>query len=334
MSKEKIFLTNGSNCIIPKFGKYINQPKKNNFLFSVYPNDEEESSRTNNKKIENLENSEESSDNSQKERSYKNKFLYKKRRRNNQLKNIKHDYNNSISQTKAVKQRKEEKLISSNSLSEISDCYKILQEEISKHSFVEVANIIIKIINDIKESSQDNNELFEKIKNAISRIKNQESISLILLDILSKKILLKNEIQNNSNKNEEDINTEENGEVCKEKRKKKDNYIFVNSIEEIPDKKYSFGKHYYQHNNKLYCFKPKKLQSVQAHTFFCMNKNCSAKCVIRCLTSDVKFFGSHNHNDGISEISFYKKFPYLKNINWVHIQIIKGIENNMLIIRE
>ena len=96
-------------------------------------------------------------------------------------------------------------------------CYNILNDLISESSFTEIADIIIKISIGILDdkSNNDKTELFKKIKKAISKIKNQDSIAMMCLSILSSKYFLNNNIKEKPKENEEKKETKDrNDEIC------------------------------------------------------------------------------------------------------------------------
>ena len=52
-------------------------------------------------------------------------------------------------------------------------------------------------------------------------------------------------------------------------------------------------------------------------------ENCEAKCKLKVNSNKVIFIGQHSHESGISTFYFYKKYYFLKDKEWTHIQIIR-----------
>ena len=73
--------------------------------------------------------------------------------------NKKEKFRSNISFDKRLKEIK-----STNTISELNFCYKELDDIISKYPFFEIAQIILKINNDINDEDNNNKELYEKIK--------------------------------------------------------------------------------------------------------------------------------------------------------------------------
>ena len=104
-------------------------------------------------------------------------------------KNKKEKFRSNISYDKRLKEIKR-----ANTISELNFCYKELDDIISKYPFFEIAQIILKINNDINDEDNNNKELYEKIKKITSIIKDKNNITLMCLSILSSKSLLNDHI--------------------------------------------------------------------------------------------------------------------------------------------
>ena len=239
----------------------------------------------------------------------------------------------------------------------MDDCYEKLDDLISKNDFTKIAYIILKLLNDIDENDKDDDKLFNEIKKIISNISNKESIIMMCLSILSSKYLLNNklvknskkveiqekkdeisEIVNLSNSNFEynnfyEINEEIEEKIEGEKRQNEVVITLINGMENFKDEHYSFGKHYYNNNNQIYCFFPTKNKFANKLTLYCCRRydKCKATCVVDKKSQNAKITGTHNHNQGISNLSFYNQYPCLTNKEWEHIQIFKG-ENKVIIV--
>ena len=126
--------------------------------------------------------------------------------------------------------------LTNNSMSELNECYKKMEELISNYPFTQIAKIIIKIINGIEKEDKYNNELYNQIKKITSKIRNKESITMICLAILSSKISLN---YNNNNLNTIKIDEEKEEKEKKAKEEKKENDESEMEIEILEDKKES-----------------------------------------------------------------------------------------------
>ena len=278
-----------------------------------------------------------------------NKFINKKRKRraNPKLYSRKNDNNTLIE----LIQYKKEKANNSNINSpfELEYCYKKLNKLISKYSFAKIAEILIKINNNIEEDD-DEKEIIKKIKKVISIIKNKQNIILMILRIFS----IKNEkyFKDESDKSKDDIGKEEEVNCMKKSIniKKEENRIKEEAIEddftdinkgnkeEKSDKGKSinniiFKEHYHNDGYNIYCYKPRKMTiSSLKCTLYCTEtyrQKCNAKCTLFTNSNVTSFTGNHNH-DGISIENFYKTYPFLKNTSWKDFQVTIENGNNVL----
>ena len=78
-----------------------------------------------------------------------------------------------------------------NANSELNYCYNELEKIVENYSFYEVSKLLLKVANEMIEDNEDNHELYQKLKNISSNIKNKGNLALICLSILSSKIQFK-----------------------------------------------------------------------------------------------------------------------------------------------
>ena len=92
------------------------------------------------------------------------------------------------------RKQKINKDLSTNTITEINECYEKMKELISNYSFNQISELMIKIFNDIDVDRKDtnNNELYQKIKKITSKIHKKEIIPMMCLNILSSKNALNN----------------------------------------------------------------------------------------------------------------------------------------------
>ena len=148
------------------------------------------------------------------------------------------------------------KELTTNTMTEIEDCYKTLKELISNYSFNQISEIIIKIINGI-DIEDNNNEFYQKIKKITSKIHKKETIPMMCLNILSSKIPLFN---NKLSPSEEVIEIKEDTndqnatmkEIEKEKEQKKEEEIeeVIEIDDEIEEKETNKKKKKINYINK------------------------------------------------------------------------------------
>ena len=131
-------------------------------------------------------------------------------------------------------------------ISELDKCYNTLKDLISEYSFTEIADIIIKINNNIFDDQTNNDKagLFKKIKKATSKIKNKESITMMCLSILSSKYSFNNQI------NEKPKEYKDNKEIKNKKETNSNNEILI--IDENDDIINDISGSKYDDNNKLF----------------------------------------------------------------------------------
>ena len=75
----------------------------------------------------------------------------------------------------------EENIKNNNTYSELDYGYKELDKLMSKYTFYDAAKIILKIHNGIPEDNNENNELYQKLKNISSVIKNKNNVSRYII---------------------------------------------------------------------------------------------------------------------------------------------------------
>lgn len=234
---------------------------------------------------------------------------------------------------------KEENIKNNNTYSELDYGYKELEELMSKYTFFDAAKIILKIHNGIPEDNAENNELYQKLKNISSVIKNKNNLTLMCLGILSSKIQFKKDEDRENKVIKQKIRKEENNNNKNKNEKVKENKIEDKDIPKIIErirhgkKKYIYRNHYYKLNNSIYCYKNKSLEPRHYATLFCEKRyssGCNAKILVNYNPNDILIFGHHKHG-GISKIEFYKRFTTFKGKKWNHIQLIrKGINENII----
>ena len=247
-------------------------------------------------------------------------ILGKKRKSHNLSKSNKtKNSSNSMGKMKSegnilIDNQKESK---NNIYSEVNFCYNELVKIMENYSFFEVSKLLLKVANDITEDNDDNHELYQKLKNISSNIKNKGNLALICLSALSSKIQFKN-TKKGENKSKKQVNSnEEKGTTIKNKIAKK-----------ISQQKYIFKDHFYNLNNNIYCYKNKSKHPSYKTTLYCEKRNikgCKAHIILNSgnESNNILIIGDHEH-EGISAKKFYKRFPAFKDKNWSHIQLIKN----------
>jgi len=242
-------------------------------------------------------------------------ILGRKRKTHNLLNSYKEKYSsNSLRKMKSqgntpTKNMKENK---NNADSEVNFCYNELEKIMENYSFFEVSKHILKVANDIPEDNDDNHDLYQKLKNISSNIKNKGNLALISLCVLSSKIQFKK----GENKIKKQACSKEDKGATNMNKTAKGNY----------KQKYIFKDHFYNINNKIYCYKNKSKNPSYKTTLYCEKRNikgCKALIVVNSDFNNVLMYGDHEH-EGISKSTFYKRFPTFKDKNWNHIQIIKN----------
>ena len=269
-------------------------------------------------------------------------------------KNKKEKFRSNISYDKRLKEIKR-----ANTISELNFCYKELDDIISKYPFFEIAQIILKINNDINDEDNNNKELYEKIKKITSIIKDKNNITLMCLSILSSKSLLNDHINQieesfieindieeiEKEKNEEDIKIEDgkkDNDVTKAKAERKgknmekeinENNFFKGF--KFKKNKYLFGKHFYKYKENIYCYVPKTIKPSRFVSVYCLHRyqGCKAKIIVYRNSDYVSVIGTHKHRSR-SSTEFYKKYPFLKNVEWKHIQIIKEGGKELVVLQK
>ena len=149
------------------------------------------------------------------------------------------------------------KELTTNTMTEIEDCYKTLKELISNYTFNQISEIIIKIINDI-DIEDNNKEIYQKIKKITSKIHKKETIPMMCLNILSSKIPLFN--NNKLSPSEEVIEIKEDSndqkaimkEIEKQNEEKKEEEIeeVIEIGDEIEEKEINKKKKKVNYTNK------------------------------------------------------------------------------------
>ena len=221
-----------------------------------------------------------------------------------------------------------------NSFAELNHCYNKLSDLIAQYNFSDIADVILKINNDIKKSSSDKDEntIFNEFKKINSVIKKKDDIIMMCLSILNSR---KDNQENNKDNNEyEKVKEEEPIAPVKSKKKEsteKNEVSFVDSFKEMEQSNYRYGLHFFNSKNGVYIYDPKPGKKTESLTLYCKKYTlgCRAKCVIYNNSNDVTMKGTHNHS-GTSYNSFCQIHPELKNKNWEHAQAIE--ENGKVII--
>ncbi len=228
-----------------------------------------------------------------------------------------------------------------NKLSILNDCYKKLNGLLSTHSFIEISENILKIMNDIEEEDNNKNRLYEEVKNITSKIQSKENIIIILLNILSQKFLKNNTLEEMKEeekdktfeKNEPNtkINSEE--QALQNEIERNSNLIFFDCSSNIFKfkqllKTTRLGPYYYKDNEEIFSYSLQKIKDKQKPPVFRCNKiknKCKAKCIFND-NFDIKLVGIHNHSEGNLKNLFYIKYPFLNQKDWKQIQILKNKE--------
>lgn len=223
-----------------------------------------------------------------------------------------------------------------NNFAELNYCYNKLSDLINEYNFSDIADVILKINNDIEKDKSDKTEktLFRELRKIYSVIKKKEDINMMCLSIL------------NSKKNNYDIEilSENNGDNEESKYRKEERFIehqqnekketklfpFIDSFKKVNSANYKFDLHYYNSINGVHIYDPKSQEKRQSMTFNCKRNSlgCKARCVVIRDSNIVTMKDSHNHQ-GVSYNNFCKIHPEFKDKNWEHVQVI--IENGELI---
>ena len=262
----------------------------------------------------------------------KSKEITGKKRKNRKLSNSNKAKNSSISKTKteskgstpAKNQKEDKNNKSSIDHSELNNCYNELEKIIEDYSFFEVSKILLKVANEMTEDTDDNHELYQKLRNISSNIKNKGNLALICLSILSSKIQFKKakeKLKENENKITKQVQSNEGKGISNKDKTEKKN----------KKKKYIYGDHFLNLNDKIYCYRNKTNKPCCKTTLYCEKRHargCKAYIVANSNSNDFSICGDHEH-EGISTKVFYEKFPSFVDKNWTHIQLIKN-ENNSL----
>ena len=243
--------------------------------------------------------------------------------------------------TKKWRRRKrtlKEKRENMNSFAELNHCYNKLSDLISEYNFSDIADVILKLNNDIKKDPSDKNEkaLFNEFKKINSVIKKKDDITMMCLSILNSR---KNNIENNQDINDS-VESKEKETIIKVKSKKEQdeekNEInetrFINSFKGMNQTNYRFGLHFFNSKNGVYIYDPKQGKKTESLTLYCKKytSGCRAKCVIYKNSNDVTMKGTHNHA-GSSYKCFCNIHPEFKNKNWEHAQVIKENGRDIII---
>ena len=324
-----------------------NNEESNDYPIEIINDDDNVDKR---KKITKTKNGRESVSNENSQ----NIFVNKKKKCKSENKDRKKIGKNIIGSKNGKNKTKEQKSLD---LSKIDNCYKKLSNLISKYDFKKIGFTIVKLFNGIDDHDKDDDKLYNEIKNIISNINNKESIVMMCLSILSSKNLLNNKIAENPKVNEKQDQKNEIHEIVnlsnsnlelnnfyeaseeieakKEGKRQNEEITFIIGMENFKDKHYSFGKHYYNNNNQIYCFFPKTTKFEHCLTLYCCRRfeECKVTCVVKKKSKKVKINGTHNHNQGISKLSFYSQYPGLTNKEWEHIQIFKGKNKEIVVVQ-
>ena len=222
-----------------------------------------------------------------------------------------------------------------NSFAELNHCYNKLSDLIDQYNFSDIADVILKLNNDIKKSSSDKDEntLFKEFKKINSVIKKKDDIIMMCLSILNSRN--DNHQNNKDNSKYEKVKEEEPIISVKSKKKepKENNEVsFVDSFKGIDQSNYRYGLHFFNSKNGVYIYDPKPGKKTESLTMYCKKYTlgCRAKCVIYNNSNDVTMKGTHNHS-GTSYNTFCQIHPELKNKNWEHAQVIEENGKNIII---
>jgi len=276
-------------------------------------------------------NSEMNSEDKENIKATKSKKMTGKKRKNQKSSNSKKAKNSSNSKIKIksidstpTKNPKEDKNNNNNSSahSELNNCYNELEKITEDYSFFEVSKVLLKVANEMTEDTNDNHDLYQKLKNISSKIKNNGNLALICLSILSSKIKFK-KAKGKEDKKETKIKKQDDSNETK-RTSNKDKTGKKNI-----QKKYIYGEHFLNINNKIYCYRNKTNKPCCKTTLYCdkrHSKGCKAFIVANSNSNEFSICGDHEH-EGISENIFYEKFPSFLDKKWTHIQLIKN-ENN------
>jgi hypothetical protein len=159
-----------------------------------------------------------------------------------------------------------------NIYSEVNFCYNELVKIMENYSFFEVSTILLKVANEITEDNDDNHELYQKLKNISSKIKNKGNLALICLSALSSKIQLKNDKKGENKTKKQVSSNKDKGKTNMKKTAKKNN-----------KQKLIFSDHFYNINNNIYCYKNKSKNPSYKITLYCEKrhiKGCKAHIIV------------------------------------------------------
>ena len=222
-----------------------------------------------------------------------------------------------------------------NSFAELNHCYNKLSDLISQYNFSDIADVILKLNNDIKRhpSDKEENALFKEFKKINSVIKKKDDITMMCLSILNS--------QKNSNENNKDNNKcekfKEEEPIAPVKSKKKEpkdekDVSFLESLKGMNQSNYKYGLHFFNSKNGVYIYDPKPGKKTESLTMYCKKYTlgCRAKCVIYNNSNDVTMKGAHNH-PGTPYNSFCRTHPEFKNKNWEHAQAIEENGKDIII---
>lgn len=224
-----------------------------------------------------------------------------------------------------------------NSFAELNHCYNKLTDLIGEYNFSDIADVTLKLNNDIEKDKTDSTEitLFQELKKINNIIKKKEDIIMMCLSILASK---KDKKENSSKVNKDNNDSPKFKEekplnlFTNEKKEIKEK-SFINSFKEIKSSNYKLGPHFYNAKNGVFIYDPRDKDNQQSVTMYCKKKSlgCKAKCVIYKNSNDVTMRESHNH-PGFSYNHFCKIHPEFKNKDWEHVQVIKekGEEINII----
>ena len=249
----------------------------------------------------------------------------------------KYEDNKEKKEIKVAKMKNE----NDNDFNELNLCYNKLEYLISKYSFTDIADVILKLNNNIPQDKSDKNEkiLFKEISNINSVIKKKEDINTMCLCILASK-KSNNEINNNCDKKEEkeEENSSEDNFIknAKTMRKRKSETLVLQSFKELDQINYKFGMHLFDSGNGVYIYDPMTGVKRTALTLYCRQRTasqCRAKCVVYSNSDDITMKCEHNH-EAIPYKDFYKAFPELRKKNWEHAQVIKEGGKDIIIIMQ
>ena len=249
----------------------------------------------------------------------------------------KYEQNYDYEEINVVKKKKE----NVNTFNDLNFCYNKLRNLISKYSFPDIADVILKLNNNIPKDNSDKTEktLFNEISNINSVIKKKEDIITMCLSILASKNSNNNNCDDKEEQKEKEKESSLEDDFIKEPktmRKRKNESLVMKSFKELDQINYKFGMHLFDSGNGVYIYDPITSVKRTALTLYCRQRtanNCRAKCVVYSNSDDITMKCEHNH-EAIPYKTFYEAFPELRKKHWEHAQVIKEGGKDIIIIMQ